>query len=83
MKSAAPYLGGTASFVELTKTQARIRREVAFQLASDGICLAGLDLIGEKIVEVNVFRPSVLQEFGPELDPSFAVDTVSTLIGQI
>jgi len=73
-------LGGTASMVELTETQSRICCQIASQLASDGIRIAGLDLIGEKIVEVNVFSPSGLQEFTSELGPTFATDIVSTLM---
>ena len=39
---------------------------VAKLISKDGIRLAGLDLVGEKIVEVNVFSPSGLQEFNDE-----------------
>lgn len=59
-------LGGTASVVELTPKQATICRNVAKLISKDGIRFAGLDLVGEKIVEVNVFSPSGLQEFGDE-----------------
>ena len=59
-------LGGTASVVELTDTQASFCRKVAKLISRDGIRFAGLDLIGDKIVEVNVFSPSGLQEFGDE-----------------
>ena len=44
-----------------------ICRKVAKLISKDGIRLAGLDLVGEKIVEVNVFSPSGLQEFGDNL----------------
>lgn len=57
-------LGGTAAVVKLTERQATICREVASLISADGIRFAGLDLVGEKIVEVNVFSPSGLQEFG-------------------
>ena len=57
-------LGGTASRVELSDKQACICQKVAKQIAADGIRFAGLDLVGNKIVEVNVFSPSGLQELG-------------------
>ena len=57
-------LGGTATVVELSDRQASICREVAKLISDDGIRISGLDLVGEKIVEVNVFSPSGLQEFG-------------------
>ncbi len=59
-------LGGTATVVELTKKQTTICRKVAKLISKDGIRFAGLDLVGDKIVEVNVFSPSGLQEFGDE-----------------
>ena len=55
-------LGGTASLVELTKRQTSICKRIAKLISADGIRFAGLDLVGEKIVEVNVFSPSGLQE---------------------
>lgn len=55
-------LGGSAAVVDLTSKQIGICLKIASQLSKDGICFAGLDLIGEKIVEVNVFSPSGLQE---------------------
>ncbi len=57
-------LGGRPSVTELTPRQAEICRQVAGIIAADGIRFAGLDLIGEKIVEVNVFSPSGLQGLG-------------------
>jgi len=57
-------LGGTASPVELTKKQTSICKKIAKLISKDGIRFAGLDLVGEKIVEVNVFSPSGLQDLG-------------------
>ena len=59
-------LGGTTTVVELSARQSNICREVAKLISRDGIRFAGLDLIGEKIVEVNVFSPSGLQEFNDD-----------------
>lgn len=60
-------LGGSASLVDLTPRQVEICTTIAKQLDRDGIRFAGLDLIGEKIVEVNVFSPSGLQELQPQM----------------
>jgi len=57
-------LGGTASPVELTKKQTSICKRIAKLISKDGIRFAGLDLVGEKILEVNVFSPSGLQDLG-------------------
>ena len=56
-------LGGTAEVIELSKKQISVCLEVANHLSKDGISFAGLDLIGDRIVEVNVYSPSGLQEF--------------------
>ena len=58
-------LGGRVSLIELNANQIKICTAIAQQLNSDGIRFAGLDLIGNKIVEVNVFSPSGLQELEP------------------
>lgn len=55
-------LGGSASVIELTDQQVQVCREVAGYLNQDGIRFSGLDLIGNRIVEVNVYSPSGLQE---------------------
>jgi glutathione synthase len=55
-------LGGKASIVELTSRQTEICHSIAGLLTRDGIRFSGLDLVGDKIVEVNVFSPSGLQE---------------------
>ena len=56
-------LGGTAEVIELSDRQISVCHEVASYLSKDGISFAGLDLIGDRIVEVNVYSPSGLQEF--------------------
>jgi glutathione synthase len=73
-------LGGSAKIVELTKRQAFVCRKIAKLLAKDGIRFAGIDLVGEKIVEVNVFSPSGLQEFDPYLDRAISTEVMQTLL---
>ena len=72
-------LGGTATVVQLSKHQSTICRKIAKLLHKDGIRFAGLDLIGEKIVEVNVFSPSGLQD----LERQLGVEMSSTVINQL
>lgn len=61
-------LGGSASVVELSDEQIAVCTEVAGYLNRDGIRFSGLDLIGNRVVEVNVYSPSGLQELesGPD-----------------
>jgi glutathione synthase len=55
--------GGTPAPAEpLDETMARIAEMVRPQLVADGIFLAGLDVIGDKLVEINVFAPGGLDD---------------------
>ena len=56
-------LGGTPQVIELSEKQVDVCHKVASYLSKDGINFAGLDLIGDRIIEVNVYSPSGLQEF--------------------
>ena len=49
------HIGGTPVAVEVDDTMRRVVAEVGPRLVRDGIVLAGLDLIGDRIVEINVF----------------------------
>ena len=49
--------GGSAHKYTLTESQKRICTKVGKKLLSDGIYFAGLDMIGDKILEVNVLNP--------------------------
>ena len=71
-------LGGTATVVELSEQQTSICLDVARLVSRDGIRFAGLDLVGDKIVEVNVFSPSGLQELDND---SVVNDVVTVLLG--
>ncbi|TGG91482.1 glutathione synthase [Natronospirillum operosum] len=49
--------GGTAHAYTMTASQKRILRKVGPKLARDGLYFVGLDMIGDKILEVNVCNP--------------------------
>ncbi len=49
--------GGSAHRYKLTEAQKRVVRKVGPKLARDGLFFVGLDMIGEKILEVNVCNP--------------------------
>lgn len=76
-------LGGSATVVELTKRQSTICKRIATLLSKDGIRFSGLDLIGEKIVEVNVFSPSGLQELQNHLGDETSERVVKTLLSKV
>ena len=49
--------GGSAHKYTLTESQKRICVKVGKRLISDGLFFVGLDMIGDKILEVNVLNP--------------------------
>ncbi len=75
-------LGGRASVVELSQRQTDICNEIAGHIHRDGIHFSGLDLIGEKVVEVNVFSPSGLQEYDRQFGEAVSANVVDQLLVQ-
>jgi glutathione synthase len=56
------FQGGHAEPGELTATMTRIAAAIGPRLRADGLFLAGMDLIGDRIVELNVFSPGGLAD---------------------
>ena len=50
-------VGGTAEKYTLTESQKNICKKIGGRLAADGLYFVGLDLIGDKLLEVNVLNP--------------------------
>ncbi|MFT4601252.1 MAG: glutathione synthase [Arenicella sp.] len=55
--------GGTTEKYKLSKDEVRLCRKIGEKLVRDGLFFAGLDLIGNKLVEVNVLSPGALTEY--------------------
>lgn len=54
------HAGGTAEAVEIGKTELRVAEIIRPKLLADGMFLVGIDIVGDKILEVNVFSPGNL-----------------------
>jgi len=54
------HAGGTAEAVEIGKTELRVAEIIRPKLIADGMFLVGIDIVGDKILEVNVFSPGGL-----------------------
>jgi glutathione synthase len=50
-------VGATAEAVNVDDTMLRLARLVGPRLAEDGMFLAGLDVVGDRVLEINVFSP--------------------------
>jgi glutathione synthase len=58
------HAGGSVQPTELTPNEAAIVAAVGPRLVEHGLFFVGLDLIGEKLIEVNVTSPTGIQELG-------------------
>ncbi|MBI9058265.1 MAG: glutathione synthase [Labilibaculum sp.] len=54
--------GGTVERYKLTKGDKRLCDEIGQKLVQDGIYFAGLDIIGSKLVEINVVSPGTITD---------------------
>ncbi len=54
--------GGEAVRVEVTDTMLRLVDQVRPKLIRDGVFMVGLDIVGDKLMEVNVFSPGGIYE---------------------
>ncbi|MBF6058254.1 MULTISPECIES: glutathione synthase [Thiomicrorhabdus] len=50
-------IGGTAHKYKMTESQMAVCRKIGPRLATDGLYFVGVDMIGDKILEVNVLNP--------------------------
>ena len=54
------HAGGKLAAAEVTDTDLRIAEIVRPKLVQDGMFLVGLDIVGDKLMEINVFSPGGL-----------------------
>jgi glutathione synthase len=58
------HVGGSVVPTDLTPREHEMVRAVAPRLQKDGLVFVGLDVIGERLTEVNVTSPTGIQELG-------------------
>ena len=69
------HVGGSVVPTELSHRERELVRSIAPKLRADGLVFVGLDVIGERLTEVNVTSPTGMQELARFLgaDPSARV----------
>ena len=65
--------------VEVDDTMLRVAEAVRPKLLADGMFLVGLDIVGDKIMEVNVFSPGGLGNCGELYGVDFTAAVVDAL----
>ncbi len=51
------HVGGTRKRVEFTKKEAHVASMIQSRLIADGLYFVGADIVGDKLLEINVFCP--------------------------
>ncbi len=74
-------IGGTAAQVALSEAQLAACEIIGAQLVADGVRLAGLDFIGARVVEINVFSTGGLHDAGRFGSVAFAPAVLDALLG--
>jgi len=75
--------GGSAQPAEVSGTLLAIAAQVGPKLRADGIFLAGLDVIGDKLVEINIFSPGGLPDIESFTGADFATPLVSAIEARV
>ncbi len=71
--------GGTAGKVEMTPDMQRIIDIVSPKLIKDGHFFVGLDVVGDKLIEINVLSPGGLRSFRKIGMPDFTDSVVDAI----
>jgi glutathione synthase len=73
------HAGGSAEAVEIGKVELEVAELIRPKLIADGMFLVGIDIVGDKILEVNVFSPGNLQRCSILAGENFAVPVIESI----
>ena len=73
------HAGGTAEAVEIGETELKVAELIRPKLIADGMFLVGIDIVGDKILEVNVFSPGNLGSCSTLAGVDFSVPIVEAI----
>jgi len=75
--------GGTVQPARVTKAMFRIVDALRARLVQDGMFLVGADIVGDKVLEINVFSPGVLPEASQMTGVNFSRVVIAALEGKV
>ena len=73
------HAGAKARGAEIGEAELKVAEMVRPKLVSDGMFLVGIDIIGDKILEVNVFSPGNLESCSKYAGVDFAVTVIEAM----
>ncbi|MDQ3478789.1 MAG: glutathione synthetase [Pseudomonadota bacterium] len=77
------HAGGTAEAVEVGKTELGVAELIRPKLVTDGMFLVGVDIVGDKILEVNVFSPGNLESCSKLAGVDFSVPVLEAMENKV
>ena len=73
------HAGGRPKKAKMTETVLELAELVRPKLVQDGMFLVGLDIVGEKLMEINVFSPGGLNIMGDMYEVDFATEIIKAI----
>ncbi len=73
------HAGGKAQAVEIGDTELAVAELIRPKLVADGMFLVGVDIVGDKILEVNVFSPGNLESCSRLAGVDFSVRVLDAI----
>jgi glutathione synthase len=73
------HIGGKAEKAKVTPEALQLAEMIRPKLVRDGMFLVGLDIVGDKLMEINVFSPGGLHSACELTGINFAVDIIHAL----
>lgn len=73
------HAGGKAVEAVVTKTELKVAEIIRPKLLADGMFLVGIDIVGDKILEVNVFSPGNLVTCSTMAGEDFSIPILEAL----
>ena len=71
--------GGSTKKVEMTDQIRELAEIVRPKLVQDGMFLVGIDIVGDKLMEINVFSPGGLNLMGQMYGVDFATEVIKSI----
>ena len=73
------HVGGGPAPVEVTPAMLAVVEAVRPKPVEDGMFLVGLDIVGDKLLEINVFTPGGLNNLSQMYDTNFPQSVIEAL----
>ena len=73
------HVGGSAAPATLSDADRKIIEMIAPRLLADGLFFVGLDVIGGKLIEVNVTSPTLIQQMSGLVGENLAAPVIDKL----